>query len=203
MDDVYEDKTFIKMSTYIYGDEIENDKLQCMYNIYNILKYNINDDIVIIYNKIIKELYSGKDILYVNNEKILQDIYMYLTVIKNLDVVSEFKILFNFYISKNISTELYNKIYNYKIKLKTIPEKDLYLELWEIFLNPNNKEIIKRKIEYYILSFDNLKIINKNIVEDYINYLLSSVKLRKIYNYTENISNEMIFFGLMNNIFIK
>ena len=128
---------------------------------------------------------------------------MYLTVIKNLDVVSEFKILFNFYISKNISTEIYNKIYNYKIKLKTIPEKDLYLELWEIFLNPNNKEIIKRKIEYYILSFDNLKIINKNIVEDYINYLLSSVKLRKIYNYTENISNEMIFFGLMNNIFIK
>ena len=71
-----------------------------MYNIYNILKYNINDDIVIIYNKIIKELYSGKDILYVNNEKILQDIYVYLTVIKNLDVVSEFKILFNFYISR-------------------------------------------------------------------------------------------------------
>ena len=203
-----EDSDFIETINYAYGnnflESFENkDKL---YSICNLLKNEFyKKDLILIYNKILRIIASEDLVDFTYHDiKFFNNLYNYLFFIKDLGYEfdeKEFKIKFNFYIVKIITKDVYNEIYKYKNMLKTEDQKNLYFYLWNKFLDPVKDKIIEKQIKYYVSSDEEFEIINKIIIDDYIDYLLSKFSLRKIKNYKENMNVQTIFFGLINEIF--
>ena len=200
-----EDSEFIEMINFVYGKNFLEtfDNKHKLYDIYNVLK-NDDLDLILLYNKILRIITGDilEDFNY-HDVKLFNNLYIYLFFIKELGFEfdeKEFKIKFNFYITKIIPKDVYNEICKYKKMLKTEDQKSLYLYLWNKFLDPTKDKIINRKIKYYESSEEKFGIINENIIDDYIS-LLSKFNLKKIKNYKENMNVQTIFFGLINEIF--
>lgn len=215
-------KEFHNFLYLIYGNHYEIDftekKIHMLYNITKIVNNFKNpDNIIFIYNKILKEISDNSDNFYTEYDiskkesQILKNIYDYLKIIKNILLInSNDEILFESYIYieimhlkyKKICNETYNKIKNYKLSINNKDPKEFYNELWDEFLNPHKEIIISRKKEYYvnnIVDIDNIRIINKEIVYSYIDFILSKLNYKRNKD-IKNYENGIIFLMLINDI---
>lgn len=208
---MFQDSEFLDSINYTYGNNfLENfENKDKLYEIYNILKElescKTKNDLILIYNKILKIITNELiESFNYNDMKFFNNIYKYLIFIKDLGKnfnEKEFKIKINFYILKRITKEVYEEINKYKEMLNSTDQQSLYFYLWNKFLDPSKDKIIEKHIKYYVSSEEDFENINKIIIEDYIEHLLSNFSLRKIKNYKENMSSQTIFFGLINEIF--
>lgn len=190
-------------------------KIEKIHNVYNILKnFNFENDIILIFNKILKELTEGNNIHLINTDEVyLSKIYGYLNILKN---VKGFKKIDKQYLEIEINYWKYNLInkekYEELIKLKkdidninADDNSNVYLYLWGKFLNPRKERLIIRKSEYYcdymLDDISKIRKINKDIIDSYVSSVLSNNKL-KVIKETFNMDFTMpeLFFILLNNV---
>lgn len=200
-------KHFVNYDTY---------KIEKIYNIYNILNnFNFQNDIVLIFNKILKELNDMNiDYLKTKDEAYLSKIFCYLQIIKNIKLNSKsqnidkkyIQLEVNFWKYKLISKEKYDEIIDlkYDININNDDIYKIYLYLWNKFLDPTKERIILRKPEYYVdymlSDISLLKNINEEIINSYILNILSTNKIKNIEDKINlNISSPELFFMLVNN----
>ena len=195
-------------------------KIEKIYNIYNILNnFNFQNDIILIFNKIIKELNDDNTIDYLKtkDEVYLSKIFSYLQIIKNVKMYSNqnnqnniyrkyIELELNFWKYKLISKEKYEEIMNliYDLNSKDDDIYKVYLYLWNKFLDPTKERIILRKPNYYVdymlSDISLLKIVNEEIINSYILNILSTNKIKNIEDKIDlNISSSELFFMLVNN----
>jgi hypothetical protein len=198
-------------------------KIEKIYNIYNILNnFNFQNDIILIFNKIIKELNDDNtiDFLKTKDEAYLSKIFSYLQIIKNVKMYSKqnkqsnknninkkyIELEVNFWKYKLISKEKYDEIMNLicDINSKDDDIYKVYLYLWNKFLDPTKERIILRKPNYYVdymlSDIPLLQNVNEEIINSYILNILSTNKIKNIEDKIDlNISSSELFFMLVNN----
>lgn len=192
-------------------------KIEKIYNIYNILNnFNFQNDIILIFNKIIKELNDDNNIdcLKTKDEVYLSKIFSYLQIIKNVKMYYKqnninkkyIELEVNFWKYKLISKEKYDEIMNLICDINSNDDDiyKVYLYLWNKFLDPTKERIILRKPNYYVdymlSDITLLKNVNEEIINSYILNILSTNKIKNIEDKIDlNISSPELFFMLINN----
>lgn len=202
MDNYKEDKQFLNIIKFIdITDKYDDQKL---YKIYNVIKNIKNWDIIVVYNSILNIIknINSYNINSKDNE-FLKRIFNSIKIIKNLNPeklnISEVEIYVNYYIYKTIDKNTFQEIIIYLKKLENENDKNLYIQLWNKLLSPEEEKIIDRNIDYYIdynnTTLENITIINFDIVNNYIDELIKN-KIKKIkYSFIPNI--EILFFLLL------
>lgn len=185
-------KTFQDIIKEIDIDE-ENYDIEKMEDIYNILiniPFSTETDIIIVYNKIINlfwsDKFNNKEIIFIN--KILS----YLHMLVDVNNFEDIDLQVNFYKYNRISFELYKEILSYKKMIDDNSNCELYIILWNKFLNYKNPQIIERSKCYYNLETDNSCDINKKIIQEYM-----KVNNIKIVSDNYKIDNHVSLFFLL------
>ena len=189
-------------------------KIEKIYNIYNMLNnFNFENDIVLIFNKILKELAEDNNMYLLNRDEVyLSKMYGYLNIIKNVKGLKNvdkqyLEIEINYWKYNLISKEKYEELINLKKEIDNIDPDDnsnVYLYLWERFLNPRKDRLIIRKYEYYcdymLENISKVRKINQDIIDSYVASVLSNSKLKHINDtFDMNFTIPELFFMLINN----
>jgi hypothetical protein len=201
MDDNEEFASIIKFINT--NDKYDNEKL---YQIYNIIKNIKKDDVIIIYNNILKTITNPNSQNYnieLKDHEFLNKLFKAIKIIKNLNSekinIIEVELYVNYYIYKNIDKNMFQEIIDYLKKLENENDNNLYKELWNKFLNPEKEKIINRNVDYYIdynkTGLEDISKINLNIINNYIEKLIIDNKIKKIKYSIPNI--ETLFFLLL------
>jgi hypothetical protein len=173
-------------------DNFDLIKMKDIYNILSPISFEKETDIMVAYNKIINlfwnDRFNNKEIIFIN--KILSYLHILVDINNNFEDID---LQINYHKYNRISLEVYDEILSYKIKLENNLNFDLYIILWNKFLNYKNLPIIERQKEYYNLeSDDSYYIINKKIISEYM-----KTKKIKTLNNKYKIDNHISLFFLL------
>ncbi len=187
-------KTFeeIVEETKLDEDNYDMEKMEDIYNILKDFSFSKESDIILVYNKIITlfwcERFNNKETTIIN--KILSYLHILVDINNNFDDIA---LQINFYKYNKISLEIYNEILSYKNKVYTNLNFELYIILWNKFLNYKDRPIIERLKEYYILNDENsYHEINKKIINEYM--IINNLKTL---NHSYKIDNHITLFFLL------
>jgi hypothetical protein len=161
------------------GDSFDMNKLKEIYEVLNdssLLFMTPKFHIIQPYNRIFQIFVNEtreKEELCLNQKQIdlLSKIHSYLCLIfeieddfDNIDI----HIRINYYKYNKFTYEIFEELVYYYQYIKYNNHQDLYVELWNKFLDLKKESIIKRSVSYYYNTNENLEVINKTIIDEYV-----------------------------------
>ena len=161
------------------ADSFDMKKLEAIYKIliHSKLLFLSNNTFQIIetYNRIFQIFVNTKETehLTLNQRQVslLTKVYSYLCLIFELDDNFDnvdLHIRINYYKYNKFSRDIFEELLNYYKYIKDNNNQDLYICLWNKFLDLKKKPIITRLHRYYVTN-DDIEIVNKTIIQEYVN----------------------------------